>query len=152
MVAFGLWHKASLLFLLWGFYHGVLLVLHRQVQQLGRRLNWNPPAIWMPISWIATISLISVGWIFFRANSWSPASQMLSALASPASYASHFLSSSLYLLIAVLAGGYAAVVAVSGIFDRPGESPEAPQSRTVALLARWRWFWIPTRWRCFSFG
>jgi alginate O-acetyltransferase complex protein AlgI len=143
MVAFGLWHKASLLFLLWGFYHGVLLVLHRQVQQLGRRLNWNPPAIWMPISWIATISLISVGWIFFRANSWSPASQMLSALASPASYASHFLSSSLYLLIAVLAGGYAAVVAVSGIFDRPGESPEAPQSRTVALLARWRWFWIP---------
>jgi hypothetical protein len=42
-----------------------------------------------------------------------------------------------------LAGGYAAVVAVSGIFDRPGESPEAPQSRTVALLARWRWFWIP---------
>jgi alginate O-acetyltransferase complex protein AlgI len=143
MVAFGLWHKASLLFLLWGFYHGVLLVLHRQVQQLGRRLNWNPPAIWMPISWIATISLISVGWIFFRANSWSQASQMLSALASPASYASHFLSSSLYLLIAVLAGGYAAVVAVSGIFDRPGESPEAPQSRTVALLARWRWFWIP---------
>jgi hypothetical protein len=97
----------------------------------------------MPISWIATISLISVGWIFFRANSWSQASQMLSALASPASYASHFLSSSLYLLIAVLAGGYAAVVAVSGIFDRPGESPEAPQSRTVALLARWRWFWIP---------
>ena len=29
MVVFGLWHKASVLFLLWGCYHGVLLVLHR---------------------------------------------------------------------------------------------------------------------------
>ena len=30
MTLFGLWHKATLLFLLWGAYHGVLLVLHRQ--------------------------------------------------------------------------------------------------------------------------
>ncbi len=38
MVLFGLWHKASVLFLLWGCYHGVLLVLHRQFQQL--RGSW----------------------------------------------------------------------------------------------------------------
>ena len=44
MVLFGLWHQASLLFLLWGFYHGVLLVLHRQVQGLQRKVNWDPPA------------------------------------------------------------------------------------------------------------
>jgi len=62
MVAFGLWHKASLLFLLWGSYHGVLLVLHRQVQELQRRFSWEPPAkLWTPLSWIATIALISLG-------------------------------------------------------------------------------------------
>ncbi|HEX8810471.1 MAG TPA: MBOAT family O-acyltransferase, partial [Terracidiphilus sp.] len=44
MVLFGLWHKASVLFLLWGGYHGVLLVLHRQVQQVERRFEREPPA------------------------------------------------------------------------------------------------------------
>src|SRR5208283_3607139 len=60
MVLFGLWHKASVLFLLWGCYNGVLLVLHRQVQQLQRRFDWTPPAgLWTPISWITTMSVIS---------------------------------------------------------------------------------------------
>ena len=55
MILFGLWHKASVLFVLWGCYHGVLLVLHRQVQQVQRKFDWTPPAaIWAPISWIAT--------------------------------------------------------------------------------------------------
>ncbi len=44
MVLFGLWHKASWLFVLWGCYHGVLLVLHRQVQALQRRFEWTPTA------------------------------------------------------------------------------------------------------------
>src|SRR5579864_5584641 len=70
MVLFGLWHKASLSFLLWGCYHGVLLVLHRQCQQLQRKADWDPPSIlWTPLSFFATISLISLGWILFRANS-----------------------------------------------------------------------------------
>ena len=61
MILFGLWHKATLLFVLWGAYHGVLLVLHRQIQQLQRKFDWSPPALWTPISWVATISLISSG-------------------------------------------------------------------------------------------
>jgi hypothetical protein len=48
MVLFGLWHRASVLFLVWGCYHGVLLVLHRQVQQAGRTFDWDPPAFWTP--------------------------------------------------------------------------------------------------------
>src|SRR5208337_15511 len=39
MVLFGVWHKASVLFVLWGCYHGVLLVAHRQLQALQRRLT-----------------------------------------------------------------------------------------------------------------
>src|ERR1700723_4687208 len=37
MVLFGIWHKATVLFVLFGCYHGVLLILHRQVQQVERR-------------------------------------------------------------------------------------------------------------------
>lgn len=87
MVLFGLWHRASLLFLLWGCYHGVLLVLHRQVQQLQRRFDWTPPAIlWTPVSWITTMAAINLGWIFFRAKSLAEVRQMLSAVVWPPQY------------------------------------------------------------------
>ena len=122
MVLFGVWHKASLLFVLWGCYHGVLLVLHRQVQQLQQRLNWEPPAaLWTPLSWIVTITLVSFGWIFFRANSLPQASQMFTALVSPASYVTHFLPAALYLLVMALAIGYAAVLLVIAGLDRYAE-------------------------------
>jgi alginate O-acetyltransferase complex protein AlgI len=143
MVVFGLWHKAGLLFLLWGGYQGVLLVLHRQVQQIERKLNWEPPdKLWKPLSWMATISLISLGWILFRANSLAQANQMLAAVISPKSYVVHFLSSSLYFLVGILATVYAVVLVVAGALERQVNNPDA-QSGAVAILARHRWFWIP---------
>jgi alginate O-acetyltransferase complex protein AlgI len=152
MVAFGLWHKASILFVLWGCYHGVLLVLHRRVQQLQRdfetQFDWTPPAaFWTPVSWFTTIILISLGWIFFRANSLLEARQMLYAVLSPAGYASHFLSASLYMLVAALAAGYAIVLWVSALLDRYPITPTTPAGSSppgiIALIARNRWFWIP---------
>jgi D-alanyl-lipoteichoic acid acyltransferase DltB (MBOAT superfamily) len=143
MVIFGLWHKATLLFLLWGGYHGVLLVSHRLLQQLERRFNWRPPKIWTPLSWLATATLISLGWIFFRANSLTQARQLLAVLVSPASYASHFLSSSLYLLIGVLAAGYAVVLLISDALDRVTVPSDASRSGMMPLIARSRWFWLP---------
>jgi alginate O-acetyltransferase complex protein AlgI len=138
MTVFGLWHKATLLFLMWGCYHGVLLVLHRQVQQTQRRLNWQPPAgPWNLVSWIVTMILISVGWIFFRANSLAQAGQMLSALSFPDSYAEHFLTSSLYLLVGLLAAGYCTVLLISPKLQPKGEAT------SQSFLARGRWFWIP---------
>jgi alginate O-acetyltransferase complex protein AlgI len=148
MILFGLWHKASVLFVLWGSYHGVLLVLHRQIQQVQRKFDWSPPAaLWTPISCGATISLISLGWIFFRAPSLVQARQMLSAVLSPASYLSHFLSGSLYLLILTLAVGYAVVLLVIDTLNRHSvelqPTNEVSHPGFVALVARLRWFWIP---------
>ncbi len=147
MVLFGLWHKASLLFLLWGTYHGILLVLHRQVQQLKRRFDWEPPAkLWSLVAWITTMTFISLGWVFFRAASWPQTREMLSAIASPASYGSHCLSLSLYALVCALAAGYAAVAAIGRMLQLYTEIPQArtalPNSG-LAALAHYRWFWIP---------
>jgi alginate O-acetyltransferase complex protein AlgI len=148
MVLFGLWHKASLLFLLWGCYHGVLLVLHRQVQQAQRSFAWEVPArLSIAISWIVTMAFINLGWIFFRSNSLPQAGQMLSALLSPASYVSHVLSGSLYLLVAALALGYAIALMMIDALDHWSEDQETPQASgspgVIAHLARWRWFWLP---------
>jgi alginate O-acetyltransferase complex protein AlgI len=146
MVIFGVWHHATVLFALWGLYHGTLLVLHRQLQQLQRRFDWQMDApIWTPISWIVTISLISFGWIFFRANSLAEAMQMASAALSPASYSAHFIGGSLYLLVTILAAGYMAVSIGSDLLY----STERDQAQTnyrhglIDLIARTRWYWIP---------
>ena len=147
MVAFGVWHKASILFVLWGCYHGLLLVLHRQVQQLERRFDWNPPEkAWGVASWIVTITFISLGWILFRANSTAQASEMFLAVVSPASYAVRYLSGSLYLLVGALAVGYGlvllAVEAIEGYAAEPGVEPKSGNA-VVGLIARSRWYWVP---------
>lgn len=145
MVVFGVWHKASLLFLIWGAYQGALLVAHRLLQQVERRFNWKPPKIWTPLSWFTTAALISLGWILFRANSPSQAREMLAAIASPAAYGSHFLSSSLYVLIGILAAGYALVLVARDAMEGVGVPSEVggEHSGVMALVARSRWFWLP---------
>lgn len=151
MTLFGLWHKATLLFLIWGVYHGVLLVLHRQVEALERKYDWNPPQrLWTALSWITTMVLINLGWIFFRAHSPGQAIQMIDALASPATYRLHFLSGSLYVLVLAVAVGYAIVLfinnlleAQSGIIDQntATANPNRPSGLAHAIV-QWRWFWI----------
>jgi len=145
MVIFGLWHRASMLFLIWGVYHGVLLVVHRRIEAWQRLLNWTPPPFWEPLSLVATISSISLGWIWFRANSLAQARTMFSALLSPATYGSRNLSGSLYGLVLVLAVGYvAAILTIDALKRYEDESGTGgPQSHFVGTLARSRWYWLP---------
>ena len=147
MVLFGLWHKATLLFVLWGCYHGILLVLHRQVQQVEQRLNWQPTTkLWTAISWIVTMTLVSLGWIFFRANSLSQAAAMLGALASPSTYGQHFLAFPVYVLVLVLAAIYAFVLLAIAALDRRAErlsSEEAnPRAEALTVILCDRWVWL----------
>jgi hypothetical protein len=134
---------------LWGCYHGVLLVLHRQLQQVERKFDWNAKAPgWTAIAWIATMALISFGWILFRANSLPQARQMIEGVLSPRSYTTHFLSGSLYALVLALAVGYAIALLVIDALARYSEQSEPAQAfpfgiGIIAFAARWRWFWIP---------
>ncbi len=145
MTMFGLWHGATALFIIWGCYQGILLVLHRQIQQAQRKFDWEPPArLWTVLSWIATMALMNLGWIFFGANSLAQARAMLTALFSPSSYASHYLNGSLYLLVACIAVGYAITLLVIDALDRSTQAAveSGPQSGFSAALARWRWYWL----------
>ncbi|BAY81000.1 membrane bound O-acyl transferase MBOAT family protein [Calothrix parasitica NIES-267] len=69
----GLWHGASLTFLLWGLIHGLFLVVERFIADLFNSLEKNVivkiiSQIWVPIGWLITISFVNITWIFFRAN------------------------------------------------------------------------------------
>ncbi len=143
IVVFGLWHKATLLFLIWGCYHGLLLVAHRIWQRIRGRFDWQPSRLWSLLGWLVTASLISLGWIFFRANSTAQAREMLQAVASPETYGSHLLSSSLYLLIAALAGGYAILLLLGDALNRHVSEATHEGSGILALMARSRWIWLP---------
>lgn len=144
MVLFGLWHKASLLFILWGCYHGVLLVAHRQIQQLQKRFEFAPPsALWPIISWFMTMALVSLGWVFFRANSLAKAGAMLAAVGSLSSYSTQYVSGSLYLLVFLVGAGYAAVVAISDSLNRQLSGAEPSSLGMMGVLAQKRWYWLP---------
>ena len=89
--------------------------------------------------------LVSLGWIFFRATSLAEARQMLSAVSSPETYSVHFLSGSLYLLVLLLAIGYAGVAMMSEVLNRHADGAVAAEGRsgTMTWLARKRWYWVP---------
>jgi len=120
MVIFGFWHGAKLTFAAWGLYHGILLVGHRVGQRLKRRIPIDlPHPLGVFMSWAGTFLLVSLGYIFFRANDLGQVSRMLRAVISPRSYAfTHAtLPQDYYLLLSLMAGGYFAYV---GLVDLLG--------------------------------
>jgi hypothetical protein len=124
----------------------VLLVAHRQIQQLQKRFDWEPPtALWTAVSWAVTMMLVSLGWIFFRANSLGTAGQMFAAVLTPASYSAHYLSGSLYLLVLFLAIGYAVVLRMSESLNQHAEDArsQTTSNGVMAMLSRRRWYWVP---------
>jgi alginate O-acetyltransferase complex protein AlgI len=146
MVLFGLWHRASIPFVLWGCYHGALLVGHRIIQAFRRNRGWDSTS---PLTEMAarafTMALISLGWIYFRANSTERAGQMFMAVFSPASYGRHGLSLSLYALVIVFGVGYAGTARLCDILERHETegATAGNNSQWISILARWRWYWIP---------
>lgn len=69
----GLWHGAGLTFLFWGFLHGTALVIHKAWQNTGIKLN-------NLVAWFLTFNFINISWIFFRADEFSQAINILKAM------------------------------------------------------------------------
>jgi alginate O-acetyltransferase complex protein AlgI len=70
----GLWHGANLTFLLWGVFHGTLLVAERA--NAGIRARW--PTL---LQRTLTFLLVMIGWTVFRADDVTHAGRVLTALA-----------------------------------------------------------------------
>ncbi len=87
MLLGGLWHGAAWTFVLWGGYHGLLLIIHRFLEPYTSRLK-EPESVLMRRIWywmrvVVFFQFISFGWLFFRAESIGQAFMMVGALFSP---------------------------------------------------------------------
>ena len=83
MILGGLWHGAEWTFVVWGCYHGCLLVLHRLASRAIERIAPVDPvnrACWNGLCIVVTFHLICLGWLIFRAGSLEQAAGMLSAI------------------------------------------------------------------------
>ena len=70
----GLWHGSSWNFVIWGLIHGLFLVLERI--GLGNFVN----KLWKPLQHVYTLLIVMIGWVFFRAETLSSATQMLTIM------------------------------------------------------------------------
>jgi alginate O-acetyltransferase complex protein AlgI len=105
MLLGGLWHGAAWTFVVWGGIHGVGLAVERAV-------GWRPSsrgAIWF--GRVLTFHIVCLGWIFFRADSFSRAGQVIERLFTAWGQPSPLVTTSVVLAI---------VVGIAGQYLRPG--------------------------------
>ncbi|WP_253470996.1 MBOAT family protein [Flavobacterium sp. HSC-61S13] len=77
MLLGGLWHGASMRFIIWGALHGIALAIHKTIDELfpskkGTRVV-NSLGVWNIVSVILTFHFVAFCWIFFRAKDFDTA-------------------------------------------------------------------------------
>jgi alginate O-acetyltransferase complex protein AlgI len=87
MILGGLWHGAAWNFVIWGFYHGMLLAGHRLAEPSLERLERCAPGIWRTPWFLLRVfvmfQLTCYGWLLFRATSFAQIADMSIALLHP---------------------------------------------------------------------
>lgn len=73
MLLGGLWHGAAWMFVIWGAYHGLLLIVHRLLTPIFAKMQFSRKPFLDKIFHLLKIlfffHLVCLGWLFFRANS-----------------------------------------------------------------------------------
>lgn len=67
------WHGAGWMFIFWGLLHGTAIVFLR----FWRKLNISMPNVF---AWFLTFNFINIAWIFFRAENWKVARNILKGM------------------------------------------------------------------------
>src|SRR5262245_23667446 len=124
MLLGGLWHGAAWTFVVWGVYHGVLLVLHRAVPWPA----WTGRAALHPIRVALTFLLVCIGWVFFRAASLAAAGAILHRMAIPAA------GITLAPEVAVLTAGILAVVFAAHLAGTFADVPRLTRTLPAPLI------------------
>jgi len=81
MLLGGLWHGASLRFIIWGALHGLALAVHKIFMEFFPPKKDSKPTflggIWTVLSVILTFHFVAFCWIFFRAKDFDTALQVI---------------------------------------------------------------------------
>jgi alginate O-acetyltransferase complex protein AlgI len=110
MIVGGLWHGAAWTFVVWGFFHGGLLVVHQLAAPWLERVQPVDPvdrACWKGLRIVVTFHLVCLGWLIFRAGSLEQAAGMLTAIVyRPAIPAAAYLAPVALIILPLLALQY----------------------------------------------
>ena len=128
MLLGGLWHGASLNFIVWGGMHGVALAAHKLFSQeiLHHARSYCPRGIRKWVAILLTFHFVCFTWIFFRQTSFSAGQTMLLRIFSD-------FHAELWLQIA---SGYKYVLAFMAFGFLTHFLPDAWQERIIATLRR----------------
>lgn len=83
MLLGGLWHGASVRFIIWGGLHGLYLAIHKGMMKCFPSLAANGHEMslhWRILNTLVTFHLVCLAWIFFRAENMEVASSMFTQL------------------------------------------------------------------------
>lgn len=80
MLLGGLWHGASWTFVVWGLLHGIYLWLERVLRGIFGGQAWVSRAGARFVLGLATFALITLTWVFFRAQNFATAGHILSSM------------------------------------------------------------------------
>ena len=83
MLIGGLWHGAAWTFVVWGGLHGLYLMINHAWRHMRERLGWQPTgsAYGLWAARLLTFFVVVVGWVFFRAETFSTAATILRSMA-----------------------------------------------------------------------
>ncbi len=88
MLLGGLWHGASMNFVIWGGIHGSLLTLEHYLNKTSWASFINGNGSWKSLLWkIGTFVFVCFAWIFFRAETFGAAMEILRSLGDFSGYA-----------------------------------------------------------------
>lgn len=80
MVIGGIWHGANWTYVFWGLLHGLALAAHKVWMKLTKSDKRKPSVVGSVISIILTFAFISFCWIFFRADSFEHAIEIITRI------------------------------------------------------------------------
>lgn len=80
MLLGGLWHGAAWTFVAWGALHGAYLIVHQCWQGSRAALSMEGKRWWPPLAQCLTFAAVVTAWIFFRADSFATAFDVLKGM------------------------------------------------------------------------
>ena len=102
MILGGLWHGASYTFVFWGLLHGLALCVHKMYMSF--RKNKNPTIFGTIISTIVTYVFVCVCWVFFRADGFKVAIDVLTKMFVWSGGITHIFSWTIFSVVVLVAG------------------------------------------------
>ena len=127
MLLGGLWHGASWTFVVWGGLHGVYLAAERMLRK--RFAGFRPGPLMVLGMGLLTYALVNVTWVFFRADTFGKAWQVLRGMFGFNPAAAPILPTAHLVMVALIVGGI-----VSAHWLMRNRTLESVVARTPAAL------------------